>query len=136
MEGSNGATVKIMNKRFGSPEAMARSRNNEMDLSQVDLNDRANATALEIPETSMMRKDITQIMDCKNELRPVSPPQALREYQIFKNFEDPEFYNEGSNIDKIVDELEKMDKFASIKWDEQVLAIKDTSVVADATSKE
>ena len=101
MEGSNGATVKIMNKRFGSPEAMARSRNNEMDLSQVDLNDRANATALEIPETSMMRKDITQIMDCKNELRPVSPPQALREYQIFKNFEDPEFYNEGSNIGMI-----------------------------------
>ena len=66
----------------------------------------------------------------------MSPPQALREYQIFKNFEDPEFYNEGSNIDKIVDELEKMDKFASIKWDEQVLAIKDTSLVADANGKE
>ena len=136
LEGGSGATVKVKNKRIGSQEA--KSRNLDLDQSQIDLNDRANATAtaLEIPETTMMRKDITRIMGSKNELRPVSPPQALREYQIFKNFEDPEFYNEGSNIDKIVDELEKMDKFASIKWDEKVLGVNENGVVVDADGKE
>ena len=56
----------------------------------------------------------------------------MREYQIFKNFEDPEFYNEGSNIDKIVDELNKLDKFASIKWDDKVLGLNANGIAVDA----
>jgi hypothetical protein len=38
-------------------------------------------------------------------------PKAVREYQIFENFEDPEFYNDKANFDKIIEDLNKQDKF-------------------------
>lgn len=38
-------------------------------------------------------------------------PKAVREYQVFENFEDPEFYNDKANFDKIIEDLNKQDKF-------------------------
>ena len=34
-------------------------------------------------------------------------PKAVREYQLFENFEDPEFYNDNANFEKIIEDLNK-----------------------------
>ena len=41
-------------------------------------------------------------------------PKAVREYQIFENFEDPQFYNDKANFDRIIEDLNKQDKFLNV----------------------
>ena len=41
-------------------------------------------------------------------------PKAVREYQIFENFEDPQFYNDKANFDRIIEDLNKQDKFLNM----------------------
>lgn len=40
-------------------------------------------------------------------------PKAVREYQMFEGFEDPEFFADNANFDKIIDELNRQDPFVN-----------------------
>ena len=79
------------------------------------LSEKIEEIPLKIEENPSKIDESTPKPEIKEALKEEAPepvtfnqsPKAVREYQFFENFEDPEFYNDNANFEKIIEDLNK-----------------------------